>query len=409
MANNSADEEVQSSVSVYQYVFPLKSYAGRGAIQHLEQEVLNRAPSRILLVADPILVQLGVTARIAMPIREAGIVIDIFQEVTPEPDLALGERLVETTRSGNYDMVLGLGGGSALDLAKLAAVLAVHEGPVADYLNLTGTRSITKKGIPKILIPTTSGTGSEVTDIAVLSLGHTKDVVTHRHLLADVAIIEPDLTLTVPPRVTAATGIDALTHAIEAYLSVHANPLSDALALQAVKLAGRSLVPAVQDGRLTKAREEMSMASYLAGIAFFHAGVAGVHALAYPLGGQFHLPHGEANAVLLPYVMAYIRHGCAERMKELYIAMGGDATGMNADEASRGFIAQLRRLPEATGLPNCLAQYDIPASAIKALAQDAVKQSRLLARSPVKLLLCDIETIYGNAWHNNLAGEAAPA
>lgn len=388
-------------MSVYQYQFPLKSYVGRGALQHLEQEVLERKPSRLLVVADPVVVRIGVVARIMQPIREAGIAIDIFQDVTPEPELALAERLVGSVRSGNYDLVIGLGGGSAMDLAKLAAVLAVHEGPVADYLNLTGTRRITKKGIPKILLPTTSGTGSEVTDIAVLSLGHTKDVVTHRHLLADVAIVEPDLTLTVPPRVTAATGIDALTHAIEAYLSVNASPLSDALALQAVKLAGRSLVAAVQDGSLLTAREEMSMASYLAGIAFYHAGVAGVHALAYPLGGQFHLPHGEANAVLLPYVMAYIRYGCTGRMKELYLAMGGDATDLDADEASRRFVGQLRRLPEATGLPGSLAQYGIPADAISALAQDAAKQSRLLARSPVELRLRDIETIYSRAWHQD--------
>src|SRR5690606_22531931 len=181
---------------------------------------------------------------------------------------------------------------------------------VRNYLNLTGTQKIMKKGLPKILIPTTSGTGSEVTNISVLSLETTKDVVTHDYLLPDVAIVDPALTVSLPARVTAATGVDAFTHAVEAYVSKNASPVSDAMALQAIRLISQSIRTAVANGEDKQARTDMSYGSYLAGLAFFNAGVAGVHALAYPLGGQFHLPLGEANAVLLPYVMGYIRKSC---------------------------------------------------------------------------------------------------
>src|SRR5699024_2862400 len=229
-----------------------------------------------------------------------------------EPSLNCAQKLVDYMKEYNFDLVLGIGGGSTLDLAKLAAVLAVHEGDVKDYLNLTGSKKIKKRGLPTVLMPTTAGTGSEVTDISVLSLSSTKDVITHEYLLADVAIVDPALTVSVPPRVTAATGVDALTHAIEAYVSVQANDLTDALALRAVELITASLEQAFINGKDREARTKMSMGSFLAGISFFHAGVAGVHALAYPLGGQFHIAHGEANAVLLPYVMNYIRPNCTE-------------------------------------------------------------------------------------------------
>ncbi len=260
--------------------------------------------SKILVVTDPFLKDIGLTNQVTEPLEAEGYAIEIYTEVVPEPPLAIGEKLVAHTRDNAFDLVIGVGGGSALDLAKLAGVLASHEGNVAHYLNLTGTKQITEKGIPTILIPTTSGTGSEITNISVLSLETTKDVVTHDNLLADVAIVDPALTISLPPKITAATGVDALTHAVESYISKNASPVSDALALQAIRLISNSIRTAVANGQDKQARTDMSYGSYLAGIAFFNAGVAGVHALAYPLGGQFHIAHGDSNAVLLPYVMA---------------------------------------------------------------------------------------------------------
>lgn len=361
-------------------------------------EVERFSPQKILVVTDPALEKIGLVQRVTNPLVERGYDVEIYTDVVPEPRLETGEKLVSFTREGKFDLVIGVGGGSAMDLAKLAAVLAVHEGKVADYLNLTGTRKVEEKGLPKILIPTTSGTGSEVTNISVLSLDTTKDVVTHDYLLADVAIVDPQLTVSVPPRVTAATGIDALTHAVEAYVSVNASPTSDGLALQAIRLIARSLRKAVENGTDKQARIDMSNGSYLAGLAFFNAGVAGVHALAYPLGGQFHIPHGESNAVLLPYVMGYIRKSCTKRMADILNALGGNSSFLSEEEASYRCVEELERIVRDVGIPRTLGGFNIPESALESLTKDAAQQKRLLARSPLPLLEDDIRTIYQSAF-----------
>jgi alcohol dehydrogenase class IV len=379
-------------------VFAPLSYTGWGALKQLLPAVGNYAPTNFLVVTDPMLAKIGLAKRVADPLELAGYEVAMYTDIVPEPPLAAGESLVAFTRENGFDMVIGVGGGSALDLAKLAAVLAAHEGPVADYLNLTGTRNIEKKGLPLILIPTTSGTGSEVTNIAVLSLETTKDVVAHDFMLADVAIVDPELTLSIPPRITAATGIDALTHAVEAYVSRNANPVTDALALQAIRLIARSLRKAVENGQDQQARSDMSYGSFLAGLAFFNAGVAGVHALAYPLGGQFHIAHGESNAVLLPYVMHYIRSSCEARMADILDALGGNSSFLSDKEASYKCVEELMRIVSDVGIPSTLGGFHIPESALDALVADGVKQKRLLARSPMPLLETDIRKIYESAF-----------
>ncbi|PDM40571.1 MULTISPECIES: iron-containing alcohol dehydrogenase [unclassified Geobacillus] len=385
-------------MSVSRIVFTSLNYVGWGALDNLLPEVERFSPKKILVVTDPALEKIGLVQRVTNPLVERGYDVEIYTDVVPEPPLETGEKLVSFTREGKFDLIIGVGGGSAMDLAKLAAVLAVHEGKVGDYLNLTGTRNIEKKGLPKILIPTTSGTGSEVTNISVLSLDTTKDVVTHDYLLADVAIVDPQLTVSVPPRVTAATGIDALTHAVEAYVSVNASPTSDGLALQAIRLIARSLRKAVENGTDKQARIDMSNGSYLAGLAFFNAGVAGVHALAYPLGGQFHIPHGESNAVLLSYVMGYIRKSCTKRMADILNALGGNSSFLSEEEASYRCVEELERIVRDVGIPRTLGGFNIPESALESLTKDAAQQKRLLARSPLPLLEDDIRTIYQSAF-----------
>lgn len=383
------------------------SYTGWNSLEHLVEEAKRLNASNILIVTDPFLEELGMTRKIIEPLEAEGWTTSVYTEVVPEPPLAVGEKLVAYTREHKFDLVIGLGGGSALDLAKLAGVLATHEGKVADYLNLTGSRSLTHKGIPKILIPTTSGTGSEVTNISVLSLESTKDVVTHDFLLPDVAIVDPALTTSLPPKVTAATGIDALTHAIEAYVSKNANPVTDGLALQAIRLMSGSIRTAVADGENKEARTNMSYGSYLAGLAFFNAGVAGVHALAYPLGGQFHISHGESNAVLLPYVMGYIRQSCEKRMKDILEAMGFSSTQLSQEEASYKCVEQLTNLVADVNIPVSLKGFGIPEEALDSLAADAVKQKRILARSPMPLLREDIYAIYHAAYTGKVVEKEA--
>ncbi|GGG13844.1 iron-containing alcohol dehydrogenase [Paenibacillus abyssi] len=379
-------------------VFTPLNYMGWGALEQLWPEVAKYAPSRILLVTDSALEKIGMIKPISSKLEQEGYEVVVYTDVVPEPPLEIGEKLVSYTRDGKFDLVIGVGGGSALDLAKLAAVLSSHEGKVADYLNLTGTKKLEHKGLPKIMIPTTSGTGSEVTNISVLSLESTKDVVTHDYLMADVAIIDPQLTVSVPPRVTAATGVDALTHAIEAYVSVNATPITDGLALQAIRLISRALRTAVKNGQDRQARIDMSYGSNIAGFAFFNAGVAGVHALAYPLGGQFHISHGESNAVLLPYVMGYIRRSCSKRMADILEAMGGYASYMSEEEASLKCVEELERLVCDVGIPSTLKGFDIPERALASLTEDGVKQKRLLARSPLLLEKEDIRIIYQSAY-----------
>lgn len=388
-------------MAVSKLVFPALSYTGWGAIEQLLPSVDSFQVKRILCVTDEILVKIGLAEQVAKPLIEKGYELDLYTDVEPEPSLACGQKLVDYAKTGQFELVVGLGGGSTLDLAKIAAILATHDGKVADYLNLTGTKTLENHGLPSILIPTTSGTGSEVTNISVLSLETTKDVVTDDRLMADVAIVDPQLTLSLPAKVTAATGVDALTHAVEAFLSVQASPTTDGLALQAARLIDRSIRAAVENGEDQEARTNMSMGSYIAGLAFFNAGVAGVHALAYPLGGQFHIPHGESNAVLLPYVMAYIRSSCEQKMAQLYEALSGDM-GKSAAEASHLFVKRMEAIVRDVGIPSTLQGFHIPKSALESLTNDAVKQTRLLARSPKPLLRQDIYAIYEAAFEGKL-------
>lgn len=381
--------------------FPISSTPdtsiGWGASDQLPAEIKKYKAGKILIVADPGLLQIGLVDKVILPLKQEGLSYVLYTDIIPEPLLKTGEQLVDFARKGDYTVVIGIGGGSALDMSKLAAVFIENEGSLKDYLNLTGSKKIENKGIPKILIPTTSGTGTEVTNISVLALEHSKDTIIHKHLMADTAIVDPALTMTMPPRVTAATGADALTHAIESIISVNANPYSDALALQAIQLIGKSLEKAVANGEDKEARTTMCYGSYLAGLAFFNAGVGAIHALAYPLGGQFHLAHGESNAVLIPYVMNYIRNSCSEQMGVICKALGEDTRKLNAEEASMKCVEKLAQITKAIGIPETLAGFDIPASAAPSLAADGIKQKRLLARCPMTLNEEDILSIYESA------------
>ncbi|NGY91323.1 iron-containing alcohol dehydrogenase [Bacillus megaterium] len=385
-------------MTVSKLVFTPLSYTGWGSLQQLLPEVKKYDPAHILIVTDPVLKDIGLVDKVSAPLIQNGYEVDVYADTAPEPPLALGEKLVSYAKSRKFDLVIGVGGGSALDLAKLTAVLAVHDGAVEEYLNLTGRKQISKKGLPKILIPTTSGTGSEVTNISVLSLESTKDVVTHDYLLADAAIVDPELTLSVPPKVTAATGVDALTHAVEAYISVNANPATDALALKAIRMISSSLRAAVEDGKDKEARTQMSYGSYLAGLAFFNAGVAGVHALAYPLGGQFHISHGESNAVLLPYVMGYIRSSCVTKMRDIFEALGGNATSLSTEEASYQCVKHLQSLIKDVGIPQTLRRFDIPESALQKLTEDGVQQNEFSLAVLCLFMKKDIRAIYQSAY-----------
>ncbi|MDE5415434.1 iron-containing alcohol dehydrogenase [Alkalihalobacterium chitinilyticum] len=383
-------------------IFPELSHVGLGVIDKLNDEVKKLGGSKILVVTEKNLVDIGICSQ-ALQSLDSASAIEIYTDVVPEPPLHIAEKLLGYIRREKFDLIIGVGGGSALDLAKLGAVLAQNEGEVKDYLNLTGTKQVQHKGLPKIMIPTTAGTGSEVTDIAVLSLEGTKDVVTHPYLISDVAIVDPVLTMSVPPKITAATGIDALTHAIEAYISVNSSAVTDGIAEKAIELIGASLERAFNNGSDEEAREQMSTASYMAGLAFYNAGVGGVHALAYPLGNRFKLPHGESNAVLLPYVMNYIQEGCKEKLANVYLKLTQDVSVNKNEELSTSCVQTLFHLNKKLKIPTDLKEYGIEQRHLEMLTDDAMKQKRLLARSPVKLEWKDIFNIYSAAYEGKMS------
>ena len=274
---------------------PTEIHFGTGMIQSLAQVIAKLGGSKPLLVIDPGLVRAGLDNKVTGPLTEAGTAYTVFDSVDPEPGLKLADQATELARTENCDCVVGIGGGSAMDIAKAAGILLTNRGKAADYL---GLGKIKKPGVPKIMIPTSAGTGAEVTFTAVFINEETgsKGGMNGDPLYPDAAILDPDLTVSLPPNVTATTGLDALTHALEAYTSVQAHPISEMYSLEAINLISTNIRTAFADGRNLEARTNMLLGSLLAGKALAIAGVGLVHAMAYPLGVMFGIPHGQANA-----------------------------------------------------------------------------------------------------------------
>ncbi|MCP3027125.1 iron-containing alcohol dehydrogenase [Halobacillus sp. A5] len=384
------------------FVSPKHVYYGEGSLSKLPGIIQSLNVQTVLLITDPTLKELGVIDPVLDLLHKENIELEVLADVVPELPVDSVNEMVEKAREKNPDFVIGIGGGSAMDLAKAVAVLDENPGHVEDYLNLTGTRQLKTKGVPKLLIPTTAGTGAEVTDIAVFSLQDTKDVMTHEYLLADYAIVDPVLTYSLPEKVTAASGVDALTHAIEAYTSIEATPLTDSLALEAIAKISANLRKAVWNGKDKQAREQMALGSMIAGMSFYNAGVTGVHALAYPLGGLFKIPHGEANAVLLPYVYDYIWPSCLDKLADVAAAMKLPAEGKDQRTIARDVVQALYHLVEDVGLPTRTVNYNIQVGDNEALTRNGAKQTRLLNRSPMRLDEKAIQHIYNNAWQGSL-------
>lgn len=384
------------------FISPKIILTGDGVLTQVTEHIKSYNASKVMIYADPGIMHAGLVEKLENVLKEGNISYDIFSEVVPEPPIEIANKAVTALRESDAELVIGIGGGSSLDIAKVAAVLKDHEGNVEDYLNLTGTKKLSSKGLPKILIPTTSGTGAEVTDIAVFSLETTKDVITDPYLIADVALVDPELTYTLPPRITAATGVDALTHAVEALVSVHASPLTDTLALDAITRISLHIRTAVWNGNNKEARRELSIGSLHAGMSFYNAGVSGVHALAYPLGGLFKIPHGESNAVLLPYIFDYIWPSCMGKMTLIAAALGLQTEGLSNREASIAAVNELFNIVQDVGIPTTLKEFGINEKDLESLSQDANKQTRLLARSPKPYSLDDIRMVYKNSYNGEL-------
>lgn len=359
----------------------------------------RRLGARILFVTDPGLRRLGLCDPALTALAAAGIAVTLFDTVEADPSLETLKATVAAGQAGEVTGVVGFGGGSSLDVAKLAALLL---GSGEDLDGAWGVGNAKGPRLPLLLVPTTAGTGSEVTPVSIITVGaEEKRGVSSPVILPDIAVLDPDLTLGLPPAITAATGVDAMVHAIEAYASANPNnnPISRHLARQALQLIGANIETAVFEGRNVEARGAMLLGSMLAGQAFANSPVAAVHALAYPVGSLFHVPHGLSNALMLPHVLRFNAPVAAAA----YAEIAADAfPALAAEESTQGrcagFIESLVALSARIGLQPRLRDVGIGEDALPRLAADAMKQQRLLVNNPRPVTEADALNIYRAAW-----------
>lgn len=367
---------------------------GAGSVNQLGKEV-SRFGKKALIVCDRGIAEAGLVEGIKKILEDSKIQSGVFDKVEPEPRIELVHQCGEAVRSRNYEVLVGLGGGSSLDVVKGAAVVITNGGKIEDYV---GIGRVPKRGIPTILVPTTSGTGSEATRYAIFTVGNMKQGVIDPNLYANVAIVDPELTLSMPPRITAATGMDALCHGIETYTSLAATPISDLIAKECITLVSRSLRHAVFNGKDVEARSDMCLGSFYGGLCLTNASVTAVHALSFPLGADYHIAHGEANAVMLPYVMRFNCLANMKRFAEIAGLMGEKVESLSFRQAAERSADAVETLMKDIRVPHQLRDLKIPREAIPSMAERALTVQRLLGNNPRAIALRDIIEIYEQAY-----------
>lgn len=371
---------------------------GAGQLGKLGALARVQIGTRVMLITDPGMIRTGIVERALSVLEVAGIAVEIFSGVQADPPEEVILAAVDQAKAASVEGIIGLGGGSSLDVAKLVSVLVLgHETLKTMY----GVGNAKGPRLPLILVPTTAGTGSEVTPISIVTTGTNEKMgVVSPVILPDVALLDPELTLGLPPHITAATGIDAMVHAIEAYASASANnnPLSRMLATEALTLMGRSVLKAVHEGSDIAARSDMLLGSMLAGQAFANSPVAAVHALAYPLGGHFHIPHGLSNALVLPHVLRFNAVTAPQAYAELAPFVFPDLAKLEGQARAAAFCDRLAELSAACGLQQTLRAMNIPEDFLPRLASDAMNQTRLLVNNPRELTEADALAIYRAAY-----------
>jgi alcohol dehydrogenase class IV len=370
---------------------------GLGAVEKTGPEAQLLKAKKVLIITDTGVIQAGLLQGIEKSLQTAGLPFVIFDGVEPDPRIEVVEKSVEKAKKEGIDLIIGFGGGSSLDIAKVTSIMITNPGKIDSFF---GIDLVPNPGVPVILIPTTAGTGSEVTPIAILSdtKEKLKKGIVSPTLFPEVAIVDPKLTIGLPPSVTAFTGMDALTHAIESFYSINATDLSDLLAFRAMELLSKNIRMAFAHGENLVARSNVMEGSLMAGIAFANAGVGAVHAFAYPLGGEFHLAHGLTNTLMLPYVMRYNIMGCPSKFAQMAKAFGERVDGISELVGAEIAVRFVERLSDDLRVPRRLRDVNIPEVAIPRLAEAAMKVTRLLANNPRKITLEDAITIYRSAY-----------
>ncbi len=386
---------------------------GQGSVQRTGEVVRQLGVQRVLLVTDPRIVAAGLHEPVIRSLTTAGVPSGRFKEGQAKPTLATVAACVAAIRTGGYDGLVALGGGSNIDTAKAAAVVAVHGGSAEDYF---GQNQVPGPILPLVAVSTTAGTGSEVSGASVLAdpPRNRRGAIMSNYIRPSAAIYDPLLTVSCPAVVTADTGIDTLAHAVEAYMVVDyrtelegteptdiyqgRTPLTDMLAERAVELVGMYLRRAVRHGEDLEAREGMHLASLLAGMAFSVAGLTAVHALEYPVGVAAGLTHGTGNGLLLPYVMEYNVAAIPERLATVARLLGEEVGGLPVHEAAQRAVQSVLRLNREIGIPTSLAEVGIERSSLRALAEAAAGISRLIRANPRPLDVEALEGILQRAW-----------
>jgi alcohol dehydrogenase class IV len=399
--------------TVWTFHGPGQLIFGREAASQVGDVALSLGVKKLLLVTDRSLLQAGVVERIHGPLNEDAVKMEVFADGEPEPSMAVAEKAIAIAQAFRPDAILGLGGGSNMDLAKITATVLTHGGHPRDYV---GENKIPGPILSLICVPTTSGTGSEVSGAAVLTdtANQIKVGILSNHLRPRVALVDPLLTVSCPPKVTADSGIDALTHAIEAYTAVdnatfplpHGersvyqgyHPFGDLFAEQAITRIGKYLRRAVANGQDLEAREEMALAALQAGLAFSNVGVAVVHALEYPVGGATHCSHGGGNGLLLPYVMRFNLPAREERFADIaQMLVGADVSGKTSEEAALLGIEAVEQLRADIGIPTRLSTLGVTESQLRPFAEKAFAFKRILRVNPRPVTVDDLEAILRSA------------
>ncbi|WP_028292863.1 L-threonine dehydrogenase [Oceanobacter kriegii] len=356
------------------FYIPSVNLMGSGSLQQAAADIQSRGWRKALIVTDAPLVATGMVGKVAELLSEHDVTSVVFDEVKPNPNVANVEAGLAVLQQYDCDFVISLGGGSPHDCAKGIALVAANGGSIKDY---EGVDQSAKPQLPLVAINTTAGTASEMTRFCIITDDerHVKMAIVDKHTTPVLSVNDPDLMVGMPKALTAATGMDALTHAIEAYVSTAATPITDACALQAVRLISANLRTAVEDGNNKTAREAMAYAEFLAGMAFNNASLGYVHAMAHQLGGFYDLPHGVCNAILLPHVQSFNARAADARLGEVGAAMGCDVQGLSADEAAKVCIEAIRTLAADVNIPAGVAELGADEKDIPVLAENAMKDA----------------------------------
>jgi len=382
---------------IFSFTGAKKIVFGNGSLLTLAGHLNEHHAKNPLVVIDKNLAKTGLHEKIASILVSEGIKFTVFDKVEPEPRIELADEGAALCLKNKCDSVIGIGGGSAMDVAKAIAVIATNKGAAVDYL---GLNKVPKPGLPKIMIPTTAGTGSEVTFTAVFIRKNLKkkEGMNSPHLYPDLALLDPELTLSLPPEPTAHTGLDALCHAIESYTSINASPLSEMFSLEAIALIAENLRTCVHDGKNIAARERMLLGSLYAGIGLANAGVTAVHSLSYPLGGKFGVGHGLANTILLAPVMAFNLPGALEKFADVAEAMGECIDGLPLREAAYLAVDAVEALIEDCGITSSIRDFGVKEDDFPSLADVAMTVARPLENNPRKMTKEEMIAIYAQAF-----------